>query len=182
MANIRTGRKSGFIIRDGGRRRETLWFGGTAFSQALGATTSVALVLVLNAAALSLRPFTVIRTRGILHVRSDQSTAGETYGASFGDAVVSEQASGVGITAVPTPTTDSDSDVWSVYEFMMMHFEHKTSVGFTDVGVQRIIDSKAMRKVEDGQDLISVVEGPGSGLTASGSVISGFMRTLVKLH
>ncbi len=182
MANIITGRKSGFIMRSGGRRRETLWLGGTAFSQALGAPTSVALVLVLSAGALALRPFTVIRVRGVLHVRSDQSTAGETWGASFGDAVVSDQASGVGITAVPTPTTDSDSDAWSVYEFMMGHFEHKSSVGFTDVGVNRIIDSKAMRKVEDGQDLVSVVEGPGAGLTASGSVISGFVRTLIKLH
>ena len=90
MANIRTAGKSGFIIRGGARRRETIWFGGTAFTQSLAATTSVALVQSLNAAALVLRPFTVVRSRGIVRCSSDQVATTETYGASFGSAVVSD--------------------------------------------------------------------------------------------
>ncbi len=76
MANISTGRKSGFIIRGGAKRRETVCFGGASFAQVLAANTSVALVLALNAAALALRPFTVVlvlisninHTRRIRHV------------------------------------------------------------------------------------------------------------------
>ncbi len=180
MTNISTGRKSGFIIRGGARKRETLWLGGTSFSQTLAAPTTVALVLSLNATALALRPFTVVRTRGILQVSSDQQGASEGYGASFGNAIVSDQASAIGVTAVPTPTVDNASDLWFVYEFLMGRFNFGTAVGFANVGVDRVIDSKAMRKVEDGQDLVSVVEGAGAGF--SGSIISGFLRTLIKLH
>jgi len=182
MANINVGRKSGFIIRGGVRKRETVWFGGTAFNQSLATTTSVALVLSLNAAALAFRPFTVIRTRGLVRVNSDQVGATEDYGASFGMAVVSEQAVAIGVTAVPTPTVDSSSDLWYVYEFLIGQFQFLTSAGVFESGVERIIDSKAMRKVEDGQDLVGVVEGPGSGLAPTGSQIAGFTRILVKLH
>ncbi len=182
MANINVGRKSGFIVRGGARKRETLWIGGVAFTQTLAAGTSVALVTSLNAAALALRPFTIVRTRGTILVRSDQHAADEGYGASYGEVVVSDQAVAVGITAVPTPTTDSSSDLWFVYEFILGELAFGTNVGFTDVGIERIIDSKAMRKVEEGQDLVSVVEGPGAGGGDGGSIIHGFSRTLVKLH
>ncbi len=182
MANISTGRKSGFIVRGGARRRETLWFGGTAFTQTLVATTTSALVLSLNAAALALRPFTIVRTRGVLHVFSDQEASSELYGASFGIAVVSDQATAIGVTAVPTPTTDSPSDLWMVYEFLIGRFAVATGASIAHVGMERIVDSKAMRKVEDGQDIVQVVEGPGAGLASTGSIISGFNRTLVKLH
>ncbi len=182
MANIRTSHKSGFLIRGGSRRRETLWLGGTVFRQTLAAVTSVALVQVLNAAALALRPFTIVRTRGQLNVHSDQSGASQSYGASYGDAVVSEQASTIGVTAVPTPTVDSSSDLWSTYEMMISEFVFGSAASFiAAAGITRIIDSKAMRKVEDGQDLVAVVEGPGAGLTG-GSIISGFTRVLIKLH
>ena len=116
MANIRTAGKSGFIMRSGGRKRETIWFGGAPFSAAV-ATTGVNLVTSLNAAALALRPFTIVRTRGVLRFSSDQEAATESWGGSFGMAVVSDQASAVGVTAVPTPTTENSSDLWFVYEF-----------------------------------------------------------------
>ena len=182
MANLNIGRKSGFIIRGGARRRETLWIGGVGFTQALVATTTVALVQTLNAAALALRPFTIVRTRGVISVRSDQQAASETFGASYGEAVVSDEAAAVGVTAVPTPTTDSASDLWHVYEYIVGRFQFGSTASFVDVGVERIIDSKAMRKVEDGQQLVTVVEGPGAGLTSSGSAILGYSRLLVKLH
>ncbi len=51
MANIRTSRKSGFILRSGVRRRETIWFAdaATAFTTIVAANTAV-LVSSLNAA------------------------------------------------------------------------------------------------------------------------------------
>ena len=182
MANINVGRKSGFIVRGGKSRRETFWIGGTAFSQTLVANTTAALVLALSAGALALRPFTIVRTRGIIRVTSDQSGASENYGASYGKAVVSEQANAIGVTAVPTPTTDNASDLWFVYEFLLGRFLFQDATGAQDVGVERLIDSRAMRKVEDGQDVVTVVEGPGAGGGTSGSLINSFDRMLVKLH
>jgi len=181
MANLNIGRKSGFIVRGGVRRRETIWFGGTPFQQVLAATTSAAIVATLNAAALALRPFTVIRSRGVLLVQSDQAVTGEDYAASFGMAVVSEQAAALGITAVPTPTIESNSDLWFTYEFIVGAFQFASASGFVEVGRERMIDSRAMRKVEDGQDIIQVVEG-GGGAADSGQEVAGFVRMLIKLH
>ena len=182
MSNINVGRKSGFIVRSGGRRRETAWIGGVAFTQALAAPTSTALVLSLNAAALANRPFMIVRARGWIHVVSDQLAASENYGASYGQAVVSDQASAIGVTAVPTPTADSASDLWFVYEFLLGRFGFGSAASFGEVGVGMVIDSKAMRKVEEGQDVVTVVEGPGAGGGTSGSQIAGFHRLLGKLH
>ncbi len=182
MANINVGRKSGFIVRGGARKRETLWIGGASFQQTLATTTTAVLITSLNAVALALRPFTIVRTRGMIRVMSDQSGASETWGASYGRAVVSDQASAIGVTAVPTPTTDNASDLWFVFEFVAGRFAFGSTASFIEIGQERIIDSKAMRKVEDGQDVISVGEGPGAGLTATGSIIHGFTRMLVKLH
>ncbi len=59
-----------------GQRRQTDWFGIS-----LGPTTVAAserlLLASLNAAALGLRPFTVVRIRLMFFVESDQSVASE---------------------------------------------------------------------------------------------------------
>ncbi len=62
MANIRRSRAGGFI-RGGRHRRETIWLGTAQTSSGFAATT-VAILNSLNAAALALRPFTVVRVRG----------------------------------------------------------------------------------------------------------------------
>ena len=180
MANVHTNRKSGFIRRAGVMRRENLWFFQPMAITTLAAANSAAIVTVLNAAALALRPFTVVRTRGIMHLRSDQSAASENYIASLGFAVVSEQAADIGITAVPTPETDRGSDLWFVFESLAGRFEVTTDIGRVEQGIWRDVDSRAMRKVEDGQDLVQVVE--NSALSAAGSTMTTGFRQLVKLH
>ena len=70
---------------------------------------------VLNAAALALRPFTVVRTRANLIIRSDQQAASELFEVAYGETVVSEQASAAGVVSVPTPVTEDASD-WHVYD------------------------------------------------------------------
>ena len=71
MANINVGRKSGFIVRGGARRRETLWIGDTLIETTIATGTTAVLLSTLNAAALALRPFTVVRTRGAVNISSD---------------------------------------------------------------------------------------------------------------
>ena len=71
MANIRVGRKSGFIVRGGKSRRESTWIALNTVEATLGGAPTAVLMNSLNAAALALRPFTVVRSRGTILVFSD---------------------------------------------------------------------------------------------------------------
>ena len=177
MANIRTARRSGLVLRGGRNRRETLWIGSTTAETTLAGAPTAVLTNALNATALALRPFTVVRVRGFMHIHSDQAGADETYGASYGQCVVSDQAVAIGVTAVPTPVTDRSSDLWLVYESAFAHLEVVTSASAFNEGMFKEFDSRAMRKVEEGQDLIAVVENEIAGV-----IITAGARILVKLH
>ncbi len=56
-------RKSGFVRRGGRMVRETIWFGQTETQTVLAAANTAAILTSLNAAALALRPFTIIRSQ-----------------------------------------------------------------------------------------------------------------------
>ncbi len=99
-----------------GQRRESVWIGISENLDTLSAANVAILSATLNATALALRPFTVVRTRIWMHALSDQTGAPEDYQVALGAAVVSEQASAIGVTAVPTPFTDVASDLWFYYE------------------------------------------------------------------
>ncbi len=173
-------RKSGFVRRNNAMRRDTIWlFGGPG--QFVIASASTAVVLAsFNAAALALRPFTVVRTRGQFLYHSDQRAATEDYEGAFGLAVVSDQASAIGVTAVPTPITDMGSDLWFVYEMAMGLITVTTDVGVVDPAGRLLnFDSKAMRKVEDGSDVVMVGETTG---TSEGWAGTFAFRMLLKLH
>ena len=143
-------------------------------------TSTAVLLTSLNALALAMRPFTVVRTRGILGLLTDQVAATERQAMAYGQCVVSDQAIGIGVTAVPTPVSDSSSDLFFVFEELYSDFTAVATIdGFSRVGSYHRFDSKAMRKVEDGQDVISVVEVPAA---SSGTRVLTFFRTLIKLH
>ncbi len=160
-------------------RRESFWFAISANQSTMAAASTAVLASSLNAAALSLRPFTVIRTRLVFYARSDQQAASEQYSVALGFAVVSDQAIAIGVTAVPTPDTDRDSDLFFVYEDLVGRFTFSDATGFIEQGVTKYIDSKAMRKVEGGQDVAIVLE----STTLSAGVIGHIAgRMLIKLH
>ncbi len=163
-----------------GPRRETVWFSFGPSSTTVAGTSTATALFSLNAAALALRPFTVIRTRGSLQYHSDQAAVDESYGGGFGISVVSDQASAIGITAVPTPVTDYASDLWFVIEQLHGRFKFLTSAGFQgDNGLERMIDSKAMRRVDIGQDIFVSLE--TTSFQPSCVLVASF-RMLVKLH
>ncbi len=138
------------------------------------------LISSLGAGMLAIRPFTIVRTRGIIGIFSDQFVATEDQEIAYGHAVVSDQANAIGITAVPTPVTDLTSDLWYVYETVLARFVFGTGVGFNPgASTLRYFDSKAMRKVEEGQDRVTVLE---SASTSEGCIITTSFRMLVKLH
>ena len=175
------GRKSGYVRRNNRMVRETAWLGGVFTRITMVAANTAVIATSLGAAVLALRPFTIIRTRGVLHLRSDQRIASEDYSAIYGNCVVSDQAVAIGVTAVPTPVTENDSDLWYVNEPICGALSFGSDIGVMIDGTRmdRTFDSKAMRKVEDGQDSISVMETSGG---SSGAVALVFRRILIKLH
>ena len=180
MALVHTSSKSGFIRRSGGRRRESLWFSIPAVRTTDAAAGAATIISSLTVAALSLRPFTIVRTRMEILAVSDQTGAVEDYQAGIGLAVVSDQAVAAGITAVPLPFSDLGSDLWFAIELIFGQFVFVSGIGFQDsTGVHRTLDSKAMRKVEDGQDIIITSE--ASALSDGYTVVTAG-RMLVKLH
>ena len=103
-----------FRSRSSTTRRATSWFDIPPFSVAVVAGGGTILAS-LTAAELAKRPFTIIRTHLTFDVQSDQVAATEVQTGAMGMAVVSDQASALGVTAVPTPATDAASDLWYLH-------------------------------------------------------------------
>ena len=140
--------------------------------------SSVALIGVMNATALALRPFTILRTRLLFHAESDQGAASELPFGSFGLIVVTESAAAAGIGSLPTPNTEADAS-WFVWQAWLSSFVLASAVGFNEPsGSDYDIDSKAMRKVGI-DDQVAVIAENVSGV-GSQVVVNG--RMLVQLH
>ncbi len=164
--------------RLGAPRRETEWL---SFSPLIdSADGSAVLISSLNSAALALRPFTVVRTHLLVALTSDQSGASENQIGAVGLCVVSDQASAIGITAVPTPITDLASDLFFVHQSMINAFLFVTAAGIAPrEDRQYVVDSKAMRKVNGDEDVVFTLEASGVG---SGLSVVTMGRMLIKLH
>ena len=179
MANIRTARRSGRIFRGGKSVRESAWVAVAPTTTTITAAGTSVLFTGFSAATLGLRPFTVVRTRGTMAIRSDQAVATEVFQASLGFAVVSDQALAIGVTAVPSPETDRGSDLWFVYETLEGFFVLSSAIGIYEAQIRKEWDSRAMRKVEDGQDMAIVLE---TSSISAGCTILKAGRMLIKLH
>ncbi len=167
-----------FPVRTGPRRK-SVWLAFQPGQDTITAASTALFVGQLSAADLALRPFTIVRTRGVIHYRSDQVAASEAYGMNYGMAVVSDQASAIGVTAIPTPVTDMSSDLWFLMQQMTSRFEFADATGFIESGQVLTYDSKAMRKVDIGEDVVVVAETASVHLSCR--FIDSF-RMLVKLH
>ena len=166
--------------RLGAQRRETLWAPIPIVSTNItggGAT----LVAVASASEDALRPYTIVRTHLHVTIISDQVAATEVQIVAVGLAVVTDQASAIGITAIPTPVTDLESDAWYLHQWLQNTYLFADATGFQDGGVvQMDYDSKAMRRVEDGFDNVLVVEAPS--VLSDGFLVKTMGRQLLKLH
>ncbi len=156
-----------------------IWIGA-----GVGATTIVAssltLISSLSAAVLLLRPFTILRTRMLIYWGSDQQTATEQPQGSYGRIVVTENASAIGATAIPDPSsTDADVDAdWFVHQECIDRFIFGSGVGFIEGGHQYVVDSKAMRKVGKNDDVVAMFSETGG----VGGLIITRGRALIQLH
>ena len=167
------------VFHQAGPRRLTEWVSIPPVLTAID--NSAVLVASLSAATLALRPFTIVRTHLEVHIATDQLVADEIAVGAVGMAVVSDQSTAIGVTAVPTPETDAASDLWFLHQWCINDFTFITAAGFdAAAGHHYHLDSKAMRKVNGDQDVVLVLEG---GVTAgNGMGFSTAGRMLLKLH
>ena len=163
-------------VRRGASKRATEWIEiePTQVSPVAGGIITHS----MTAAELAKRPFTVVRTHLELMVYSDQAAAIEYQGVGVGACVVSEPALAIGITALPTPVTDMDSDLWFLHKLVYSMESNLTDR--TRAGTVVTIDSKAMRKVNDGSEIVFVAELTSDPATGAVLAIGG--RMLIKVH
>ena len=158
-------------------RRSTQWL---ASADELGTTTLPFGSAILDQSFVFGEPATIIRTRGTLWIATDQFAATEQPLGAMGMAVVTDQAAGIGVTAVPTPITDSPSDEFFLW---LPWFADVRDMGTGTVQFNTFsrfdFDSKAMRKVTDGTTAVVVLENSSS---AAGANYAIMFRMLVKLH
>ena len=167
-------------VRSGSARRQTSWFSLPPVCSTVNGEGGT-LLYSLTAAELAMRPFTIVRTYLEVGITSDQEAASEAQVAAIAGAVVSDEALAIGITAVPKPVQDIDSDLFWFHQSMINHWEFGSLIGFdANGGSKYSIDSKAMRKVDLGSDVaISWEIDTGCG---AGTILTAMGRLLVKLH
>jgi len=111
---------------------------------------------------------TLVRTRGeLLLTLLAAAAAGDGFIGAFGIGVVTAQAFGIGITALPTPIDEEDWDGWlyhryfSVVSSSIISDTVSSADDFANAvsAVLRVeIDSKAMRKVPENMTVAAVLQ------------------------
>ena len=139
-------------VRARGARRRTHW---TAAAGAVSLTAT-------NNALLTSLPTghegeTIVRIRGHAHAFLLTAAAvGDGFSGAFGVALVTAAAAAAGIASVPTPIAEAAWDGWMLHQF----FDVRS--GLVDTGApgsqSMILDSKAMRKANEDESLVFIVE------------------------
>jgi len=157
-------------------KRTMLWIGQDVGAAVAGADSI--LLSTLNAAALALRPFTVVRSRHLIIWDTDQQIATEDPIGVLGKIVVTESAAAAGIVSIPTPVQEADAD-WFIYQPVGLRMKFITGAGVVNPsGMQYVSDSKSMRKVGNDDQLVTIVQNSST----DGAIINIIGRTLIKLH
>ncbi len=164
------------FVRGARRSGNTTWIAGPDIT---GLTVLAAGAAVFDSSFALVEPHTIMRTRGSIWVVSDQTAASEQPLGALGMAVVSDQAAAIGVSAMPTPQTDADSDLFFVHQFWATGFTFISGVGVDTRVLERYdFDSKAMRKVNVDETIAVMVE---NGSSAFGVSYMLQFRMLIKL-
>ena len=161
-------------ISAGKARRETEWIAGTANWQSVSGPSAQAIISFTQADLSEFVPFTIVRTVGLLTtaINKDFILNQEYFGAA--GLVVVRQAAGANL---PDPMTNVGDDTWFYHQFVGGQEEASSGVD-TVSNIQWPIDSKAMRKVVDGDAIRFMFE----LLSGDGCELAVGFRMLLKLH
>jgi len=169
--------RSGLRFQRTGARRRTSWTIGVGGITSLitGANT-----LVFGTGAQAAQDgLTLVRTRGeVLLTMTGAARLDGFSQISMGICIVSENAAGIGATAIPAPSTDIGWDGWLWFWTGSMSVETFTAFDATNLRIP--IDSKAMRKFKNTDVMVGVIQAGTEVGTAS---LQATMQTrlLVKL-
>ena len=165
-----------FRTRNGQRRRVS-WSAGPSGS--FGAASASSVLLAPVAAQAVLDDLTVIRVHGhlLLYLVTGGGASAEGFTWAFGMCNVTENAAGIGVTAVPDPVADIAWDGWFVHEQGILLLPGTTLDPASAAVVQRVtIDSKAMRKTHESDTIVAVL---GITETGEGSVMNASLETRI---
>ena len=156
-------------------RRQTQWIALTVNWTNFSASTFVNMGQFAQAQLVNLVPFTIVRTVGICCVSIDPNPIlNQDFSMAFGGCVAREQSGN----QLPAPFANADSDAWFWHQFAAMEYETDTG-GDNVISMQIPVDSKAQRKVSDGDKISFLAQG---GSAADGFEAALYLRILLKLH
>jgi len=160
-----------------GARRQTEWLGSAGFTvaTAIAAATRILDQSFTGAQVSAITPFTIIRTVGTIYVRGDQVAADEFAMLGYGGMIVRESARAAGAGSIPTPITEIPDDGWFLFGTAAAA---SGPISGAPVHVYHF-DSRASRKVQDGQAIVFTVENSDG---AFGLEYWWNFRILVKTH
>jgi len=163
------------------QKRLSIWVPFQIITPTALAANALTLAASSNAALLALTPYTIVRTRGVFTVWSDQTAAAEAPRGILGVIVVKNTAVLIGATAIPDPLNEGNEDFYVYQSFQMPTTRQQGGAGaFIETGItQYEIDSKAMRKVDDTEDQAFMVRNISE---TEGLLFTFVGRTLIKLH
>ena len=102
---------------------------------------------------------TILRTVGVIGIRSDELAADEIQVGAFGMVLVTDVALAAGIASIPGPVTDIENDGWFIFQGFTFSRQVFSSTGVNDDETHMmVVDSKAKRKLGDGTSVAVVVE------------------------
>ena len=157
-------------------RRKTTWIAATSAWSTLGSGLTQTVVAFNQAALAPLVPFTITRTVGIASIAFDEDfILDQDIFAAWGASVVKENAV-LAAGALPLPITDIGDDVWFWHQ-PVAEFIESTFTGRSGLGV--VINSKAQRKVVDGEAIVFRLQVDGSSDALERAMM---VRILCKLH
>ncbi len=145
------------------QKRKFTWIGGNLTTQnnttLAAATAVIALSFDTRGTLEPKAPWTIVRTRGYLYIKSDSLVGTEAFNGAFGIAVVNGEAFDAGVGSIPTPYTESFDDRWLYHEYIAGGTVVTTGgdVATSDPFTSQL-DGKAMRKVNIGDVVVVVIE------------------------
>jgi len=131
--------------RTSGSRRRTAWNLGPR-GTALSKTSAQTNVLSVGVEA-GVEGITIVRLRGRFFVQLNAASAvDESFRWALGICVVTQNAAGIGATAIPEPVTDIGWDGWLFHSQGLLNSRDATPLIHSGLFQTYELDSKAMRK------------------------------------
>ena len=178
MANRVTRSRFPSVVR--APQRQTNWLASADITAPtnLAAGASILDQAFTQAQIQGIGPATIVRTRGLLLVGTDQEAATEFPFGGLGMMVVREQARAAGIASLPTPIAEEFDDGFFLHQFWGSPITLASAVG--QLTWQRWdFDSKAQRKITPDDAIVVTLEN-ASALAGVNYILK--FRMLLKLH